>query len=57
MSLAKSQDIQSISIQRPTVFPHTCNEHPKNEENTCTPMADSCWCMAKPIQYCKVISL
>ena len=22
-----------------------------------TPMADSCWCMAKPIQYCKVISL
>ena len=25
--------------------------------NTCTPVADSCWCMAKPIQYCKVISL
>ena len=25
--------------------------------NMCTPMADSCWCMAKPIQYCKVISL
>ena len=24
---------------------------------TCTPMADSCQCMAKPIQYCKVISL
>ena len=23
-------------------------------ENTCTPMADSCQCMAKPIQYCKV---
>ena len=22
--------------------------------NTCTPMADSCWCMTKPIQYCKV---
>ena len=22
--------------------------------NTCTPMADSCECMAKPIQYCKV---
>ena len=21
--------------------------------NTCTPMVDSCWCMAKPIQYCK----
>ena len=21
---------------------------------TCTPVADSCWCMAKPIQYCKV---
>ena len=21
------------------------------------PVADSCWCMAKPIQYCKVISL
>ena len=20
--------------------------------NTCTPVADSCWCMAKPIQYC-----
>ena len=25
--------------------------------NTCTPMADSCGCMAKPIKYCKVISL
>ena len=25
--------------------------------NTCTLVADSCWCMAKPIQYCKVISL
>ena len=25
--------------------------------NTCTPMADSCECMAKPPQYCKVISL
>ena len=24
---------------------------------TCTPMADSCQCMAKPPQYCKVISL
>ena len=23
-------------------------------ENTCTPMADSCQCMAKRIQYCKV---
>ena len=23
-------------------------------ENTCIPMADSCQCMAKPIQYCKV---
>ena len=22
--------------------------------NTCTPMVDSCWCVAKPIQYCKV---
>ena len=21
--------------------------------NTCTPVADSCWCVAKPIQYCK----
>jgi len=21
--------------------------------NTCTPMADACCCMAKPIQYCK----
>ena len=25
--------------------------------NTCTPVVDSCQCMAKPIQYCKVISL
>ena len=25
--------------------------------NTCTPVEDSCQCMAKPIQYCKVISL
>jgi len=22
--------------------------------NTCTPVEDACWCMAKPIQYCKV---
>ena len=22
--------------------------------NTCTPVADACWCMGKPIQYCKV---
>ena len=25
--------------------------------NMCKPMADSCQCMAKPLQYCKVISL
>ena len=25
--------------------------------NTCTPMADSCQCMAKPIQYCKEIKI
>ena len=25
--------------------------------NMCTPVVDSCWCMAKPIQYCKVINL
>ena len=25
--------------------------------NTWTPVADTCWCMGKPIQYCKVISL
>ena len=25
--------------------------------DTCTPMADSCQCMAKPIQYCKASSL
>jgi len=25
--------------------------------DTCTPMADSYQCMAKPLQYCKVISL
>jgi len=25
--------------------------------NTCTPVADSCQCLAKPIQYSKVISL
>ena len=24
---------------------------------TCTPVANSCQCMAKPLQYCKVISL
>ena len=23
-------------------------------ENACTPVVDSCQCMAKPIQYCKV---
>ena len=25
--------------------------------NTCTPVADSCGCVAEPIQYYKVISL
>ena len=25
--------------------------------NPCTPIADLCQCMAKPLQYCKVISL
>ena len=25
--------------------------------NTCTPLVDACSCMAKPIQYCKVINL
>ena len=25
--------------------------------NTCTPVANSCRCMQKPLQYCKVISL
>ena len=25
--------------------------------NMCTPVVDSCRCMSKPIQYCKVISL
>ena len=25
--------------------------------HTCTPMADSCQCVAKPPQYCRVISL
>ena len=25
--------------------------------NTCTHAAESCQCMAKPLQYCKVISL
>ena len=24
--------------------------------NTCTPMVDPCQCMAKPLQYCKVIA-
>ena len=24
--------------------------------NACTPVVDACRCMAKPIQYCKVIS-
>ena len=23
-------------------------------ENTCTPMVDACWWVAKPVQYCKV---
>ena len=27
---------------------------PRGMGNTCIPVVDSCWCMAKPIQYCKV---
>ena len=26
------------------------------DEEQCTPVAYSCWCMAKPTQYCKVIT-
>ena len=26
-------------------------------QSKCIPVVDSCWCMAKPIQYCKVINL
>ena len=26
----------------------------RNSLKLCTPVVDSCWCMAKPIQYCKV---
>ena len=26
----------------------------KQMGNTCTSLVDACWCMAKPIQYCKV---
>ena len=29
----------------------------KKTWNTCIPMADSCQCMAKPLQYYKLISL
>ena len=25
--------------------------------NTCIPVVDTCWCMAKPIHYCNVINL
>ena len=34
-----------------------CQGRRVQDGNTCIPVADSCWCMAKPIQYCKVISL
>ena len=41
-----------------TKIPHALSpkrkrKNPKHNY-TCTPVADSCWCMAKPIQYCKV---
>ena len=38
-------ELKNLKSQRP------------NLRNTCIPVADSCWCMAKPIQYCKVINL
>ena len=34
---------------------HSCLENPFG--NACTPVVDSCRCMAKPIQYCKVSSV
>ena len=37
-------------------FPFQCRALQK-VWNTCTPVVDSCQCKAKPIQYCKVISL
>ena len=34
-----------------------CGREGSGWGNTCTPMAESCSCMAKQIKYCKVISL
>ena len=36
------------------IFLHIWNIKVASFLNTCTPVTDSCWCMAKLIQYCKV---
>ena len=62
----------ALRIRWPKYWSFSFNIRPTNEHpgliflnnkfmfrmgNTCTPVADSCWYMAKPIQYCKVINL
>ena len=62
----------ALHIRWPKYWSFSFNIRPTNEHlgliflnnkfmfrmgNTCTPMADSCWYVAKPIQYCKVINL
>ena len=60
-SISKSRDITlstKVCLVKAMVIPgvmYGCESW--TIKNTCTPVADSCWCVAEPIQYCKVISL
>ena len=60
-SLSKGREITlptKVHLVKAMVFPvvmYGCESW--TIKNTCTPVADSCWCVAEPIQYCKVISL
>ena len=44
--------VKNLSFAKPQNKNQTCGG--LRMGNTCTPMADSCQYMAKPIQYCKV---
>ena len=49
--------LKPVHRDNPEVWEGEGDGREGQDGDTCTPMADSCQWMAKPLQYCKVISL